>query len=56
MIVTEDGPRVLELNSLPGMTPMSLLPRSAAAEGMGFPALLDELVALAMERFGASLV
>jgi D-alanine-D-alanine ligase len=50
MIVTVDGPRVLELNSLPGMTPMSLLPRSAAAGGLGFPALLDELVGLAMER------
>jgi D-alanine-D-alanine ligase len=50
MIVTSDGPRVLELNSLPGMTPMSLLPRSAAAEGLGFSALLDEMVGLAIAR------
>jgi len=50
MIVTADGPRVLEVNSLPGMTPMSLLPRSAAAEGIDFSALLDELVSLALAR------
>lgn len=54
MIVTADGPRVLEINSLPGMTPMSLLPRSAAAEGISFSALLHELVSLALARRAAS--
>lgn len=52
MIVTREGPRILELNSLPGMTPMSLLPRAAAAEGISFAELLDELVTLAVARHG----
>jgi D-alanine-D-alanine ligase len=35
---------VLEVNTLPGMTETSLLPKSAAQEGMGFDELVQELI------------
>ena len=50
MIVTADGPHVLETNTIPGMTRTSLLPQSAAAVGIGFPQLLDRLLELALQR------
>ena len=50
MIVTDDGPVVLETNTLPGMTSNSLLPRAAAAAGLTFPRLLDRLLSLALAR------
>lgn len=50
MIVTKDGPFVLETNTIPGMTSTSLLPQAAAAAGMSFPALLDRLLDAALER------
>jgi len=40
----------LELNTLPGMTPTSLIPQSAAAAGLLFPALCDRIVELALAR------
>ncbi|RAY12443.1 D-alanine--D-alanine ligase [Actinomadura craniellae] len=39
----------LEANTLPGMTATSLLPQSAAAEGIDFPELCERLCALALE-------
>jgi D-alanine-D-alanine ligase len=41
---------VLETNTIPGMTATSLFPQAAAAAGLPFPALLDRLVALALEK------
>jgi D-alanine-D-alanine ligase len=38
----------LELNTLPGMTPTSLIPQAAAAAGLLFPALCDRIVQLAL--------
>ena len=40
----------LEINSLPGMTPGSLLPKEAAAVGMDYPALCEEILRLSLER------
>ena len=40
---------VLETNTIPGMTPASLLPIAARAAGMGFSDLIDRLIALALE-------
>jgi D-alanine-D-alanine ligase len=40
----------LEVNTLPGMTAQSLLPKSAAAVGISFPALCDEICRLALVR------
>ena len=49
MIVSGDDIYVLETNTIPGMTPTSLLPQGAAAAGLDFPALLDRLIQLALE-------
>lgn len=48
MMVADDEVWVLETNTLPGLTASSLLPRSAAAAGMAFPALLDRIIELAI--------
>lgn len=50
MIVVGDQPYVLEINTIPGMTPTSLLPDAARAAGIDFPALLDRLIACALEK------
>jgi D-alanine-D-alanine ligase len=50
MIVREGEIFLLETNTIPGMTPTSLLPQAAAQAGLDFPALLDRLLALAMEH------
>lgn len=50
MIVAEDGSiRVIETNTIPGMTPTSLLPQAAKEYGLPFPQLLDRLIELALE-------
>ncbi len=50
MIVTaENEIYTLEVNTIPGMTPTSLLPRSAEAALIPFPKLLDKIIALALE-------
>jgi D-alanine-D-alanine ligase len=43
-------PHVLEANTLPGMTRTSLLPQSAAVEGISFAELCGEICRLALER------
>ena len=40
----------LEVNTLPGMTAASLLPKSAAASGIGFAELCERICILALER------
>lgn len=50
MIVTSDRIVLLELNTLPGMTPTSLLPNSAAAAGIEFDELCDWIVQDALKR------
>ncbi len=40
----------LEANALPGMTPTSLLPQMAAAVGLDYVALCEEIVRLAFEK------
>jgi D-alanine-D-alanine ligase len=45
----ERGVRVLEVNTMPGMTVNSLLPKAAKVAGIDFPELLDRLVRLALE-------
>lgn len=39
----------LEANTLPGMTELSLIPQGAAAAGISFPELCEEIVRLAMK-------
>ncbi len=50
MIVTGDQPCVLEINTIPGMTPTSLLPDAARAAGIGFSELLDRIIDLAIPQ------
>ncbi|MFZ5797211.1 MAG: D-alanine--D-alanine ligase [Desulfobulbus sp.] len=50
MIVCGDEVYLLETNTIPGMTPTSLLPQAAAVAGLPFPALLDRLIDLALEK------
>lgn len=51
-IVCEDGhAHFLEVNTLPGLTETSLLPKSAACSGYDFAHLARELVEPALERF-----
>lgn len=49
-ILASDGPCLLEINTIPGLTPTSLLPQQAAAVGIRFPELLDVFVRNAMHR------
>ncbi|MNZ36829.1 D-alanine--D-alanine ligase [compost metagenome] len=52
MILCQDIPYVLEVNTLPGMTAGSLLPKSAAAAGMSFTQLLDRMIACSLRERG----
>ncbi len=49
MILSGDELYILETNTIPGMTPTSLLPQAAAEAGLPFAALLDRLIELALE-------
>ena len=54
-IVTQDGtPWFLEINTLPGMTPTSLLPQEAAAVGISYGELCERIIhaSLAARRAG----
>lgn len=51
VIVDADGvPWVLEVNAIPGLTELSLLPDAARAAGVGFPELCQGLVDAALRR------
>ncbi|HMK38987.1 MAG TPA: D-alanine--D-alanine ligase A, partial [Bacteroidota bacterium] len=41
-----------EVNTIPGFTAISMYPKMWEAAGLSFPALLDRLIRLAMERHG----
>ena len=40
----------LEANTLPGMTPMSLLPQEAAAAGIPYPELCEKIIELSLKK------
>lgn len=50
MVRANGDPVVLEINTLPGMTETSLLPKAAAAAGITYPELCQRMVALALKR------
>ena len=50
MVRSNGEPVVLEVNTLPGMTETSLLPKAAAAAGLSYPELCQRMVELALKR------
>lgn len=51
-IVTEDEKiYCLEANTLPGMTPTSLIPQEAAVLGMDYPTLCEKLIHVSMKKY-----
>jgi D-alanine-D-alanine ligase len=46
----DQGPQVLEVNTIPGMTETSLLPEAAAAAGISMSQLCERIVRLSLER------
>jgi D-alanine-D-alanine ligase len=49
-IVTEDGtPYFLEINTLPGMTPTSLVPQEAAVVGIDYGTLCETIIQKSLE-------
>ena len=51
-LLTDDGRAYcLEANTLPGMTPTSLLPQEAAAVGIGYTELCEKIIALSLEKY-----
>lgn len=52
IVNSADGePYCLEANTLPGMTPASLLPQEAAAVGISYPDLCELIINRSLERF-----
>ena len=50
MVRPNGEPVVLEVNTLPGMTPTSLLPKAAAAAGISYGQLCQRMIDRALER------
>jgi D-alanine-D-alanine ligase len=52
VMLPQDGsaPTVLELNTIPGMTPTSLLPEAAAAAGISYPQLCARIIELSLGK------
>lgn len=51
IVDAEENAWCLEVNTLPGMTPNSLIPKAAAVEGLSYPKLCEKIVELSMARF-----
>ncbi len=49
-ILNDSNLYILETNTIPGMTPTSLLPLAAKAAGISFNELLDKLIELSIEK------
>ena len=51
ILLAPDGSMsVLEINTIPGMTELSLLPKAAAVVGLDFPALCEEIAGLSLAK------
>ena len=51
ILLAPDGSMsVLEINTIPGMTELSLLPKAAAVAGWDFPALCEEIAGLSLAK------
>lgn len=50
MIIRDGVPHVLEINTIPGLTPNSLLPKEAAAAGITYGCLIEKIIQFALDR------
>jgi D-alanine-D-alanine ligase len=50
LMLGDDGPQVLEVNAIPGLTDTSLFPMAAEAAGIDFTRLVERIVESARER------
>ena len=50
LMLGDDGPQVLEVNAIPGLTDTSLFPMAAEAAGIEFTQLVERILASARER------
>ncbi|WP_075164830.1 D-alanine--D-alanine ligase family protein [Chthonomonas calidirosea] len=50
LIVANQEPLILEVNTIPGMTPTSLLPDAAASAGISFAELVERLIRCALRH------
>jgi D-alanine-D-alanine ligase len=50
LMLGAEGPAVLEVNAIPGLTDTSLLPQAAEAAGLEFEQLVERILELALER------
>ncbi len=50
LLDAQDRPFVLEINTIPGMTPVSLLPEAAAAAGLSYGELCARVIELSLAR------
>lgn len=48
--LTSDGFVINEINTMPGFTPISMFPRCWQESGLSYPALIDELIQVALAR------
>jgi len=49
LLDADEVPFVLEVNTIPGMTSTSLLPKAAAAAGISYPELCARILTLSLE-------
>jgi D-alanine-D-alanine ligase len=47
-VIKDENPIILEMNTIPGLTPNSLLPKEAKAAGIEYAQLLDKMIELAL--------
>ena len=52
LLSEENAIYCLEANTLPGMTPTSLLPQEAQAVGMSFAQLCEKIIKISLEKYG----
>lgn len=50
MIIKRNDVYVLEVNTIPGLTPVSLFPKAAQAAGISYPQLLDKIIEFALQK------
>ncbi len=50
MIISRGKPYVLEVNTIPGLTPVSLFPKAAKAAGISYEKLLDKIISFSREN------